>query len=334
LPKSNKAQSQLRNWLGHIPYLIIAAAAVTYVLVAETPFANTLTAASDGRIDLTTAWFYRFRAPDLLASMSIWNFTVPAFLFAVRAIGIKILWCALLTLEVWMARKFKASVRVLLLLLLLSGVALGEAAFLWALTIHVLALAIWLVKARGWRSWQAVVSFVGLVYVTLLTVSIASPLFFLHRQNVLSGKSWVSALRFQTRTHRVDMMENCDAAINPDDIHGFNAIESLSKRALRNFGKLHVIDLKVIDENYRLLAMRDAKGGTIFSDAARNFAQSEIDYARRIMPTLLKTASLCLIADFDPLPQAERPPFTRARKIFEARKTVGLNTVIIQLPRQ
>ena len=134
------------------------------------------------------------------------------------------------------------------------------------------------------------------------------------------------------RGEKIGITENCLAAINPSDLRAISSLELLEKKSAGALPQIRLIDLKVVEKNYRLLTLKDEKGAPLFSDAARAFARAEILYAQKIQPELLSATRLCLIANFDTAPENETAPFSRAREILEARKKARLDTRVIQLP--
>jgi hypothetical protein len=166
----------------------------------------------------------------------------------------------------------------------------------------------------------------------VLLATLANPAGLVHRQRVLGGASFLDEIRALSSRDKIPLSESCIAAVNPHDLRGVSALELSDLKSMRALQKILVVDLKIVEENYRLLKLKNANGTPLFSDAARAFASAEIALANRIMPELITTEKLCLIANFDTLPHAEAAPYSRARKIFDARKKAGRDTRIIQLP--
>ena len=87
----------------------------------------------------------------------------------------------------------------------------------------------------------------------------------------------------------------------------------------------------MVEENYRLLALRDEKGAYLFTAEARAFAAAEKRFAEKMLPGILAADRVCLVANFDTLPTSEIPPFSRARMIHDLRRMTGKDTTIIRL---
>ena len=166
----------------------------------------------------------------------------------------------------------------------------------------------------------------------ILFFTIANPVRLVNRQRVLGGASFLDELRALRGGEKIPLSENCVAVVNPNDLRGVSAAELIELRGLRALLKILTVDLKIVEENYRLLALKDQKGAPLFSDAARTFAAAETGYANKLTAEIATTPRLCLIANFDTLPERETAPFSRAHKILEIRRKAGLDTKVIQLP--
>lgn len=166
----------------------------------------------------------------------------------------------------------------------------------------------------------------------LLFFTLANPALVIARQRVMGGAGLSDGLGLGSGGEKIGITENCLAAINPSDLRAISSLELLEKKSAGALPQIRLIDLKVVEKNYRLLTLKDEKGAPLFSDAARAFARAEILYAQKIQPELLSATRLCLIANFDTAPENETAPFSRAREILEARKKARLDTRVIQLP--
>ncbi len=166
----------------------------------------------------------------------------------------------------------------------------------------------------------------------LFFATLANPAGIVHRQRVLGGTSLFDEVRALSGREKIPLAESCAAVVNPHDLRGVSALELSDLKSMRALPKIFIVDLKVVEENYRLLKLKNSDGKPLFSDAARAFAAAETAQANKTMPDIIAAGRLCLIANFDTLPQNEAPPYSRARKIFDARKKAGRDTRFIQLP--
>lgn len=173
---------------------------------------------------------------------------------------------------------------------------------------------------------------VAAVITGALFFSLANPAFVIARQRVMGGAGLTDGIGLGTGTEKVAVTENCLAAINPSDLRAVSSLELLDKKSAGALPQIRLVDLKVVEKNYRLLALKNEKGAPLFSDAARAFAQAELLYAQKIRNELLAAPRLCLIANFDTAPENETAPFSRAREILDARKKIKYDTRVIQLP--
>lgn len=173
---------------------------------------------------------------------------------------------------------------------------------------------------------------IAAVAALLLFFSFANPKLFIQRQRVMGGAALADSMGLGAKGDKIAITETCLAAVNPSDLRAISSLELIEQKNAGQLTAIRLIDLKVVEENYRLLRLKDEKGAPLFSDAAREFAAAEIAYARHIQAELATAKSLCLIGNFDTLPQNEMAPFSRAHVLVEARKRNNLDTKIIQLP--
>lgn len=166
----------------------------------------------------------------------------------------------------------------------------------------------------------------------LLFFSFANPKLFIQRQRVMGGAALADGIGLGAKGEKIAITENCLAAVNPSDLRAISSLELIEQKSTERLSAIRLVDLKVVEENYRLLQLKDEKGAPLFSDAARAFAAAEVAYARQFLPELETAKTLCLIGNFDTLPQNESTPFSRARRLIEARKKANLDTKVIQLP--
>ncbi|MCS6972430.1 MAG: hypothetical protein NZL89_05325, partial [Leptospiraceae bacterium] len=62
------------------------------------------------------------------------------------------------------------------------------------------------------------------------------------------------------------------------------------------------------------------------------FAMAEKQYADRVRQEILQAEEVCLIAPFAFAPETEPPPYSRARELWQTRKSAKRPTKIIHLP--
>lgn len=313
-------------------------ASLVYIFLTPLPHENALSLAAEGKLQLTTVWGYRFRHADLLGAMS-----QPALLVTLLKIfGAKGLWSATLLLQTLVLLGRHRALRSLFTCLAAAGVVFAPAIVFWSAALASLVVAVRALQGilrpqpGMHKPANAMIAFAaaailsgGFIYCALW---LANPLHHIHRQRVLGGKSFRDGALTTETGQRLQLNEACLAVINPDDLRAVSSLEKVSLASLRQLPAVALIDLKVVEANYRLLSLRDEKGALVFSDMARAFAAAEKKHAENGMPSILHTKEVCLIANFDVLPAAETAPFSRARQIYEVRKKSGLDTRIIQLP--
>lgn len=256
--------------------------------------------------------------------------------------GVKAFWSAVILLQTLILATERRALRGVFVCLIAASIVFAPALVFWSAALAGLAVILrrlgnLLVAATG----RTTIKLLLLAGVALATITfcyaawwLANPLNFMHRQRVLGGKSFRDGLVSAEKGSRLQLREACLAVINPDDLRAVSSLEKISLASLRAMPALELLDLKVVESNYRLLTLRDEKGAFVFTDAARAFAAAEKKHAEKLLPTLLASERICLIANFETLPDAEKPPFSRAREIYERRKKAGLDTRIIQLPNQ
>jgi len=227
----------------------------------------------------------------------------------------------------------------LMLLPVTAGLAFGEAFLLWSLLIALLLHGYAHMRQQPGAGlstrthtlyWTAMV--LSLFFLAGLISVFANPLHALVRHKVLAGKSVIDRLQVHTSAARITIEDRCAALVNPDDLRGVNALELLTKASLMNLSEIRLLDLKIVERNYALLNLKNEKGEFMFSQAARDFSQAEVQYAAAQQQFWQTATQLCLIAVFDTAPEKEEAPFSRARMILDARKKVAKETKIIQLP--
>ncbi|AFM11006.1 hypothetical protein [Turneriella parva] len=321
-------------WL-YLPY----ACAAAYVAFLGTPWENTFDLAAQGRLDLKVAFFYRFRDAHFIEGFGFAAPAVTALLAAIKFTGSRWLWVTLMLMTGALAGSRSLAFRVFMLLPLAAAVFLGEAFLLWSLGLALAAQALSLLRqlrlsegAGIATKLQSAACIMSLIFLALLIAALANPVHAIHRYRVLAGKAVSDRLNAYTGRANLAIDATCVALLNPDDLHGINAVEILAASTLRNFSELRLVDLKIVERNYKLLNLKNEKGDFIFSESARLFGKSESFYAEAQRPFWTEAESLCLVAAFETSPEKEEEPFSRARLIFDARKKLGKDTKIIRLP--
>jgi len=317
-----------------LPFVLAA----LYIGFVGTPWENTLTLASENRLDLKTAFFYRYRDASLLGGFGAATPAVSALLTLIGIAGSRILFISicLATGALMLRRSF--GLAFLMLLPVTAGLAFGEAFLLWSLLIALLLHGYAHIRRRSATGLSgrrhALYSTAMALAILFLVVSIsvfANPMHPLIRHKVLAGKSVIDRLQVYAPAARITMEDSCAALVNPDDLRGVNAIELLSRSSVRAFSEVRLLDLKIVERNYGMLKLKNEKGEFIFSQAARDFGQAELQYAAAQQQYWQTAPQLCLIAVFDTAPEKEEAPFSRARLILDARKKAGLITRVIQM---
>lgn len=313
-------------------------AAAVYLTFVGTPWENTLQLASENRIDLKVAFFYRFREANLLGGFGFAAPAVSAFLAAIGVMGSRIMWISLCLATGALLAKRPPRVILLMLLPLTFALAFGEAFFLWSLLLALFTHGYAKLRQKAPDTTSRLslfywpVMLFSLAFVSTLIFTLANPLHALVRHKVLAGKSVIDRLQVFAPATRISVTDSCAALINPDDLRGINAIEKLAKSSLQNFSEIRLLDLKIVERNYALLKIKNERGEFVFSGAARNFGHAEMQYAATQQQFWQTASQLCLIAVFDTPPEKEEAPYSRARVIFDMRKSSGKETKIIQLP--
>lgn len=321
---------------------MLIAGAIVYVFAVNLPHENALALAAEGKLQLSTVWGYRFRHADFLGMAgqpvllpTLWKF-----------FGVKAFWCGAMLLQTLILAAERRALRGVFACILAVSIVFAPALVFWSAALAGVIVSLRRLRnllvspgadaAAGkpgkiLRGAAAALATATFIYAALW---LANPLHFVHRQRVLGGKSFRDGIISPEAGNRLQLRENCLAVVNPDDLRGISSLEKISLTSLREFSSLALIDLKVVESNYRLLTLRDEKGGFVFTNEARAFAAAEKKYAEKLFPTLLAAERLCLMANFETMPDAETPPFSRAREIYERRKRAGLDTRIIQLPNR
>lgn len=312
--------------LHYLPYGFLA----IWLLYFGSAFENTLTLAAGGRIDFSAAWAYRFRGTDFESGRTTWNLVFPIWLWVVKFTGPRIFWAASVILISALLPRKSILWKIFFLVTVTCGVLYSEAVLIWILTILLLRNTFLFFQQRRIRA--GIIAASGTLVLVAIALRWANPGAYFQRQNVLGGKSVMDSIELRTVATKINIHENCVAAINPDDLRGINSVENISRESLSHFSRIALVDLKIVEDNYRLLLLKDEKGKPLFSDAARTFAAAEAAYAQKVLPDLVAAKNLCLVANFDISPQIETAPYSRARKISELRKKAGLDTKLIQLP--
>lgn len=312
--------------LHYLPYGFLA----VWLMYFGTAFENTLKLAAEGRIDFTTAWTYRFRGTDFESGRTVWDGIFLSWLWLIKYSGPRFFWATAVILISSLVPRKSIIWKIFFLVAVTTAVLYSEAALLWILSILVLGRAVLLLRQRRIR--VGFIATLGSLVLATITLRWANPAAYLERQRVLGGKSLIDTIEIRPAAHKIRVEENCVAAINADDLRGVSSVEKLDPASLARFERVVLIDLKIVEENYRLLFLKDEKGKPLFSEGARAFAAAEAGYAQKITPILVAARNLCLIANFDTAPQKEQRPFSRARMITDVRAKSGLDTKIIQLP--
>lgn len=315
-------------------WIAACALGAAWLLILGTPYENTLWLAAIGKVDLGLSFFYRFRDSGIAVDGSWGGVGTKAFLALCSLVGIRLVWGMTIVAQALLLRHKSVWIQTASLTLLAAALLWGEALLVWNLVFTLLVtLAGRLAAPRGRL---ALVATLGVLAVFLGSVELAwilgNPARMLTRQRALGGKSYQDTLKPHSRQATIELRNDCVAVLNPDDLRGVQSVELLSRASLAGFAEIVLLDLKVVEANYRYLSLKDEKGEFLFSDAARSFAEKEQDYAASQRARLESVANVCLLAPFDRLPDQETLPFSRARKILDARKKAGLPTQIIQLP--
>lgn len=314
------------------------AASLVYIFIAALPHENALSLAADGKLQLTTVWGYRFRHADLLGAAS-----QPVLLVTLlKILGAKGLWISTIVLQALVLFGRHRVLRGLFTCFAAASVVFAPALIFWSAALAGLIAVVRSLQGilrrspDGQRPARAMIACAAVALITggfiYSALWLANPLHHIHRQRVLGGKSFRDGALTVETGQRLQLNEACLAVINPDDLRAVSSLEKVSLTSLRQLPAVALIDLKVVEANYRLLTLRDEKGALVFSDMARAFAAAEKKHAENLMPSILSAKQVCLVANFDVMPAAEAAPFSRARQIYEARKKSGLDTRIIQLP--
>lgn len=310
------------------------ALSVAWLLAAGTPYENTLWLAATGKTDLGLSLFYGFRDSTIVTDGSWGGAGLSIFLGVCSLIGVRAAWSATILLQAVALRQKPLTIRLFSCMLLVAALLWGEALLVWNLLFALLVYVFGRIAAP--RNLSAalttLVALAGFLGAVELTWILGNPARSVTRQRVLGGKSHFDTLQPRLRRPAIELHENCLAAINPDDLRGVQSTELLSRSSLARFEAVILLDLKVVEANYRFLTLKDEKGEFLFSDAARAFAEKEKAHAAAVRARLESAANLCLIAPFDRLPEQENRPLSRAREILDARKKAGLSTRVIQLP--
>jgi len=325
---------KIKQWRAVVVVTVFALIAL-WLLFYGTPFENALSLAAERRIGLDTLLFYQYRDATLLGKS--FGIATNFLLAAIGVVGSRVWWGFVLLMQAALLTRARTITQLVFIVFAAAVPFWGEPVLVWSS-----AWLLLIVSVRGLRRlfpWRQ--NYLGLAQVALtllatifffaIATALASPLLYLKRQQTLGGVSTYDLMRPYRFGQRIALKENCVAVINPPDLRGVNSLELMTRTTLKSFAAIAVLDLKVVAENYRLLGMKDAQGHPLFNAAARAYAAREIEYAARLMPEALRTPQLCLIANFDTLPEVEKPPYSRARAIQDARRKQGLDTKIVQL---
>ncbi|HNL54190.1 MAG TPA: hypothetical protein PKI36_07230 [Turneriella sp.] len=311
----------------------ICALAIAWLLVTGTPYENTLWLAATGKVDLGLSLFYRFRDSTIVTDGTWGGPGLGIFLGVCSLIGVRSAWSVTIVLQAFLLHQKSLKIKIFSAALLVAALLWGEALLVWNLLFTLLVHVFGRIAAP--RNLRAVlitlVALAGFLGAVELPWVMGNPARSVTRQRVLGGKSHFDVLKPQLRRPAIILHESCLAVLNPDDLRGVQSTELLSRSSLANFEAVILLDLKIVEMNYRFLTMKDEKGEFVFSNAARNFAEKEKAHAAAVRARLESAKNLCLIAPFDLLPDQEAPPYSRAREILDARRKAGLPTRVIQL---
>ncbi|GAB4426565.1 MAG: hypothetical protein OHK0011_08170 [Turneriella sp.] len=304
-------------------------------MLAGTPYENTLWLAATGKADLGLSLFYRFRDSGIATDGSWGGVGLSTFLALCYLLGVRAAWTATIVLQAILLRHKSNRVQLASLLFLFAGATWGEALLAWNLLFALMVTVFGRIAAprRGTALLATLATLAGFVCSIELVWILGNPARSITRQRVLGGQSHLDVMKPQLRRAAIELDEKCVAALNPDDLRGVQSAELLSRSSLANFEAVVLIDLKVVEANYRFLSLTDEKGEFVFSNAARTFAKKEKTHAAAVRARLESATNLCLVAPFDRLPDQETPPYSRAREILDARRKASLSTRIIQLPK-
>lgn len=316
-------------------HAILVAGAVVYLFVSTLPNENALALAAEGKLQLSAVWGYRFRSADFLNMIG-----QPTLLMALLKIcGVKAFWCATILLQTLLLAAERRTLRGFFICLTAASIVFAPALVFWSAALAGVIVALrrlrQIFRPTADRSSANFLLFGGAIMATsgaiYTALWLANPMHHVHRQRVLGGKSFRDGIISVETGQKLQIGEACLAVINPDDLRGISSLESLSLPSLRKLPSLALIDLKVVESNYRLLTLRDEKGVFVFTAEARAFASAEKQYAEKLMTQILTAPRVCLIANFETSPIAETPPYSRAREIYERRKKAGLDSLVIRL---
>ncbi len=314
-------------------WIAVCTLAALWLLLAGTPYENTLWLAATSRTDLGLSLFYRFRDSSIATDGSWGGLPLQVFLTLCSLVGVRIPWASTALLQAILLYKKSLAIQSASFLLLLAGLLWGEAMLAWNLLFTLLLTLFSRISApyRGRALLATLSTLASFVCAVAMVWVFGSPARTLTRQQVLGGRSVFDTLKPKIRQPGIELRENCLAVLNPDDLRGLESAELLSRASLTAFSGIVLLDLKIVEANYRFLSLKDEKGDFLFSTAARTFAEKEKAHAATVRARLEAAPSLCLIAPFDRLPDQETPPYSRAREILDARKKAGLTTQVIQL---
>lgn len=315
--------------------LVLLSALAAWVLFFGTPLENTITVAAAHRIDFGTVLFYKFRDAALLGASG--NPPLHFLFMTIHFLGSRFVWALALLFLGSLAYRLSWRAQLAAILIALTVPLYGESALVWlGVFISCAFLFVSLRKLKETpKSLRRILgtssASVGVYFFTLLAFSLASPLEYLHLQKTLGGKVILDHLQPYSAQKKIPLNENCFAVVNPPDLFGMHTLERIETNSLKALSALTLLDLKVVEENYALLTLKGADGKDIFSDAARRFARAETELAKKTLPRLLEEKKLCLVANFETLPELEQAPFSRARKIIDRRRALNLDTHTVQV---
>ena len=234
--------------LFEILHAVLIAAALSYLFVAALPHENALSLAADGKLQLSTAWGYRFRHAGMLAAEG-----EPLVLIALmKLLGAKGLWSATLLAQSLILARSHRMLRSVFAGFAACSIVLAPSLLFWsaagagALVSRRALAAVWRsrnavalgYKTRAWLCLSAVaLSILGFVYGALW---LANPLHHVNRQRVLGGKSYRDGILSAAPGRKLQWRENCLAVFNPDDLRAVSSLETISLNSLRELPALAI----------------------------------------------------------------------------------------------
>ncbi|MBV6494872.1 MAG: hypothetical protein LDLANPLL_02909 [Turneriella sp.] len=131
----------------------------------------------------------------------------------------------------------------------------------------------------------------------------------------MGGNSLRDTLFVTIPKDKIPLDENCVYIVNPSDVRGVSSVELLDKKSALAQPRLYLLDLKVVEENYALLSLKNEVGLPLFSDAARAYAAAEVEYAKKSSKRFCKRSRSALSQTLTKCP-IQKINLTRAHGVF------------------